>query len=312
MKVLITGATGLVGKEIVKVLHEKNITVHYLTRSKRKIHSDSNYKGFYWDPSTRELDPKSLEGVHTIINLAGATIANRWTKSYKRKIVESRVESLRTLKKALDSSDISGIQSIISASAIGIYPNSLSKFYDESEKEVDDSFLGTVVEQWEDAANEFKDLGLKVAKIRIGVVLSTKGGALPKMARPVQMYLGAAFGSGEQWQSWIHIEDLAEMFVYIMENGLKGTFNGVAPNPVTQSKMTKILGMVLNKPIWLPNIPKFAMQGLLGEMSYLLFASQRVSSKRIEKKGFVFQYPNLEPALMNLYDKEQKESYLVQ
>ncbi|MEX0361901.1 MAG: TIGR01777 family oxidoreductase [Allomuricauda sp.] len=312
MKVLITGATGLVGKEIVKVLHEKNITVHYLTRSKRKIHSELNYKGFYWDPSKGVLDPKSLEGVHAIINLAGATIANRWTKSYKKKIVESRVESLKTLKKALEIGDAPRVESIISASAIGIYPNSLSQFYDESEKEVDDSFLGSVVEQWENAANEFEDLGLKVAKIRIGVVLSANGGALPKMARPVQLYLGAAFGSGEQWQSWIHIEDLAQMFVYIMENGLKGTFNGVAPNPVTQSKMIKILGRVLNKPIWLPNIPKFVMQGLLGEMSYLLFASQRVSSKRIEKKGFIFQYSNLEPTLMNLYDKEKKESYPVQ
>nr|WP_299384522.1 TIGR01777 family oxidoreductase [Allomuricauda sp.] len=306
MKVLVTGATGLIGNAILKSLHARGISVNYLTRNKGKLDSLENAKGFYWNPDKGELDPKSLEGVTGIINLAGATIANRWTKAYKSKVLTSRINSLQTLYKALDGQPSSQIRTFISASAIGIYPTSTTHLYEESEKAVDDSFLGEVVSQWEDAMDKFETLGCKVAKIRIGIVLSDEGGALPKMARPVQFFAGAAIGSGEQWQSWVHIEDLAEMFVYVLENELKGTFNGVAPNPVTQSKMTKILARVLNRPLWLPNIPKFVLKTLLGEMSYLLFASQRVSSKRIEKKGFVFQFPNLEAALIHLYSKEEQ------
>ncbi|MCL6265209.1 TIGR01777 family oxidoreductase [Flagellimonas myxillae] len=308
MKVLITGATGLVGQEIVKVLNSEGATVHYLTRNKKKISTSDNYKGFYWDPSKRELDVRSLDGVSAIINLAGSSIANRWTKSHKARVLESRVNSLLTLKKALEKVNVSHIKSFVSASAIGIYPHSLTKLYNENEEGVDKSFLGDVVAQWEDTAKGFKDFGFNVSLVRIGIVLSNQGGALPKMARPIKNYAGAAFGSGEQWQSWIHITDLAQMFVYIVTQNLKGTFNGVAPNPVTQSKMTKILANVLQRPLWLPNIPKFIMKGLLGEMSYLLFSSQRVSSKRIEKKGFVFTYSNLEPALINLYEKREVKS----
>lgn len=301
MKVLVTGATGLVGQAILEVLDSKGIPVNYLTHDRKKVSSSSTVKGFYWNPAKGEMDLDSLEGVTAIINLAGASISKRWTKAYKKKVLASRVDSIHTLKKALDRIDASQIKSFVSASAIGIYPSSLTHFYDEGEKSVDASFLGNVVSKWEKAMDQMDNFDFKVSKIRIGMVLSSQGGALPKMARPVQNFAGAAFGSGEQWQSWIHIEDLAQMFVYVVENKLKGTFNGVAPNPVTQGKMTKILARVLDRPLWLPSIPKFIMGGLLGEMAYLLFASQRVSSKRIEKKGFVFQYSNLGAALENIY-----------
>lgn len=307
MKVLITGATGLVGQAIIEVLRTKGIAVHYLTRSKRKVISSDGVDGFYWNPAKGEMDLDSLKGVTAVINLAGATISNRWTKAYKEKVLSSRIDSLKTLRKGMSAADTSSIHSFITASAIGIYPNSLSHLYDENEKAVDQSFLGDVVKKWEDEAEKLEGFGFNLAKIRIGLVLAKEGGALPKMARPVQNFVGAAFGSGEQWQSWIHIEDLAHMFVFLIENNLKGVYNGVAPNPVTQSKLTKILARVLNRPLWLPNIPKFVMKTLLGEMSYLLFASQRVSSKRIEKKGFVFTYPNLEPALQHLYGKKGEE-----
>ncbi len=301
MKVLVTGATGLVGQAILEVLNARGIAVNYLTHNKKKVISSENVQGFYWNPAKGEIDIKSLDGVTAIINLAGASISKRWTRAYKKKVLASRVDSIRTLRNALGSIDVSQIKSFVSASAIGIYPSSLSHYYNESEKEVDASFLGKVVEKWEREVDELNDFGFKISKIRIGIVLSNQGGALPKLARPVQNFMGAAFGSGEQWQSWIHIDDLAQMFVYVVENKLKGTFNGVAPNPVTQSKMTKILARILNRPLWLPNIPKIVMKGLLGEMAYLLFASQRVSSKRIEKKGFVFQYANLGAALENIY-----------
>lgn len=301
MKVLITGATGLVGQAIVKELKQYAIPVHYLTTRKDKIVSEENYQGYYWNPSTGEMDEKALEGITAIINLAGATISKKWTSSYKKVVLDSRLDSLRTLKKGLESSDKHNVNSFISASAIGIYPNSLTTYYDESETEVDDSFLGEVVEAWETEIDTFRTFDFKVSKIRIGLVLSDKGGALPKMAQPINNFVGAAFGSGEQWQSWIHINDLARIFLFVLENELEGTFNGVAPNPVTNAKLTKELAKVLKKPLVLPNVPKVMMELILGEMAYLLFASQRVSSKRIEKSGFTFNYKNICSALESFY-----------
>ncbi len=304
MKVLITGATGLVGQAIVKELKSYEVPIHYLTTNEGKIISKENYQGFYWNPSTGEIDENALKGVTAIINLAGATISKKWTSSYKKEVLDSRIDSLRTLKKAIETSKNTDIESFISASAIGVYPNSLTTYYEESETAVDDSFLGEVVEAWEKEIDTFKDFDFKVAKIRIGLVLSNNGGALPKMAQPVNNYVGAAFGSGHQWQSWIHIEDLARMFLFVLEKGLKGTYNGVAPNPVTNAKLTKELAKVLKRPLVLPNVPKVMMELILGEMAYLLFASQRVSSKRIEKKGFDFTYKNICKALESFYEGE--------
>lgn len=308
MKVLITGATGLVGKAIVKELLDRGIAVNYLTTRKEKLVSSKELKGFLWNPSEGEIDKDCFEGVSTIVNLAGASISKRWTSSYKKKIVQSRLDSLETLRNALQKVDVSQITSFVSASAIGIYPSSRCGFYDEKEKEVDDSFLGEVVEKWEQKIDEFDAFDFSVAKIRVGIVLSTLGGALPKMAKPIQNFVGAAFGSGDQWQSWIHIEDLAQMFIFVTENNLTGTYNGVAPNPVTNEKMTKELARALNRPLLLPNIPRFVMRTILGEMAYLLFASQRVSSKRIEKKGFIFQYANIGGAFDQLYSPKKEDS----
>lgn len=309
MKVLITGATGLVGNAIVEVLHDKGIAVNYLTTRKTKIVSSEDFQGFYWNPAKGEIDLACFEDVSAIINLAGASIAKRWTKEYKKKVLSSRIDSLETLHNALKEIDSSKIKTFVSASAIGIYPDSLLTFYDENETAVDDSFLGKVVSDWEAKIDALNTFNFNVSKIRVGIVMSAQGGALPKMAKPIQNYVGAAFGSGNQWQSWIHIEDLAQMFVFIIEKGLDGTFNGVAPNPVTNSKMTKVLARVLNRPLVLPNIPKFVMQFVLGEMSYLLFASQRVSCKRIEEKGFNFQHPNIGAALEQLYLSNDEHSH---
>lgn len=296
----------MVGTELVSQCHAKGYDVHYLTTSKDKLESRSNLKGFFWNPNNGEIDIRCFDGVSAIINLAGASISKRWTPSYKKEILNSRVESLATLKKALVKLPNHTIASLISASAIGIYPDSLSSYYGEDEDQVDDSFLGEVVSAWEEKANEFKSLGLMVSKVRIGLVLSQNGGALPQMAKPVKYYVGAAFGSGQQWQSWVHISDLARIFLFVMENELEGTFNGVSPNPVTNSKLVKEIAKVLNRPLFLPNIPKMVMKAILGDMSYLLFASQRVSSKKIEEEGFIFEYQNVCSALENIYG--QKES----
>ncbi|TLP80438.1 TIGR01777 family oxidoreductase [Maribacter sp. ACAM166] len=306
MKVLITGATGLVGSELVSQCHEKGYTVNYLTTSKNKIVSDSNYQGYFWNPDTAEIDKECLNGVSVIINLAGASISKRWTEDYKKVILRSRINSLELLKITLQNTINHTVTSIVSASAIGIYPDSLSDYYTEDEKNVDDSFLGEVVVSWENKVDEFKPLGLTVAKVRIGLVMSNDGGALPEMTKPVKFFVGAAFGSGEQWQSWIHISDLAGIFLYAITNELEGIYNGVAPNPVTNNKLVKEIAKNLHRPLFLPNIPKFIMHTILGDMAYILFASQRVSSKKIEEEGYIFQYANICHALADIFNKENK------
>lgn len=302
MKILITGATGLVGQAIVKALIRKKIPINYLTTSKDKIVSSKNYNGFYWNPDKDECDRNAFNGVTAVINLAGATISKKWTNAYKKTIINSRINSLQTLKKGIQNSNNHHIQTFVSASAIGIYPSSPTMLYEENEEAIDDSFLGEVVAVWENEIDSFNSFDFKVSKIRIGLVLSDEGGALPKIAQPVNNYVGAAFGDGLQWQSWIHIHDLAQIFLFVLEHQLEGTFNGVAPNPVTNEKLTKAVAKALNKPILLPNIPKFMMKLILGEMAYLLFASQRVSSKRIEKKGFTFKHKNICNALESIYN----------
>ncbi len=308
MKILITGATGLIGSEIVSLCQKQGITVHYLTTRKEKIVSSEGYKGFYWNPAKEEIDLACFDGVEAIINLAGASISKRWTKSYKKIVLLSRIQSLKTLRKGIENTNSDDIVSFVSGSAIGIYPNSLSHFYEESEKQVDASFLGSVVKEWEEEIATFKTFGCKVATIRIGLVLATEGGALPEMAKPIKNYVGAAFGSGEQWQSWIHIQDLAKIFLFAISDQLEGVYNGVGPNPVTNNKLVKAIARTLDRPLFLPNIPQFVMKAILGEMSYILFASQRVSCKKIEASGYVFDFKNVEHALEELYDIGSKES----
>lgn len=301
MKILITGATGLVGTELVMLCHKNNIAVNYLTTSRSKITSSSHYKGFFWNPETQEIDLDCFKGISAIVNLAGAPISKRWTGKNKEKILQSRLNSLQTLSTALFKVDTDSILSFVSASAIGIYPDSATRYYEEDETVMDDGFLGEVVQQWEKEADSLNRFNFKLSKIRTGLVLSQAGGMLPAMAKPVKNYLGAAFGTGEQWQSWIHIRDLARMYLFVIEDELEGTYNGVAPNPVTQNKMLRQLADVLHKPLLLPNIPKSFMKLILGKMSYLLYASQRVSSKKIEELGFEFKYRNICTALENLY-----------
>ena len=299
MRVLITGATGLIGQEIVQLCHKKDIEVNYLTTNKYKLLQTENYKGFYWNPKEKEIDSKCLQGVDAIINLAGATVSKRWTPKYKTEIIASRTETINLLINTLKSTK-HAVKQIVSASAIGIYPDSLTNYYDQSYSEISPSFLGEVVSSWEQAVDQFSKLNITVSKIRIGLVLSNKGGALAEIIKPIKLGLGSAFGNGKQWQSWIHIQDLANQFLYVLENNLTGVYNGVAPNPVSNKELTKTAASVLNKPLFMPNIPKFFMKLILGEMHILLFESQRVSSKNIENKGFFFKYNYLEPALEDL------------
>jgi uncharacterized protein (TIGR01777 family) len=209
------------------------------------------------------------------------------------------VETAKLLFNSLKSSK-KNISQFISASAIGIYPSSLQKLYTEDESNTDESFLGEVVEKWEAAADIFKDLNIKVTKVRTGLVLAKNGGALQKMKEPADFNLGAAFGSGKQWQSWIHIEDLANLYMHILENNLEGVYNGVAPNPVTNTELMDGIAKQLDKNVWLPNVPAIALKVALGDMSTVVLSSQLVSSDKIENTGFTFKYKNLTKALEDL------------
>ena len=299
MKVLITGATGLIGTELVSLLLQNGISVNYLTTSKKKIVNELNYNGFYWSPEQGLIDENCLMGVDSIINLAGANIAKRWTNSYKQEIIESRLLSSALLFKAIKNNP-NQVKQIVSASGTSIYPNSDSIVYDENSTQVNDSFLGNVVVKWEESTDKFASLGLKVCKLRTGIVLSTKGGALVEMLKTIKLGLGSAFGSGKQIQSWIHIHDIAALYLFAIKNDLEGVYNAVSPSPVTNEELTFTIAKVLKKPLFMPNIPKFVVKLMLGEMHELLFENRNLSAKKIEEKGFEFKYKTIDTALKNI------------
>lgn len=299
MKILITGATGLIGSELVSLLLQNGISIHYLARNKKEIKDEANYHGFLWNPEQGKIDENCLLGVDAIIHLAGAPISMRWTNKNKQEIIESRILSTNLLYRILKSHPHQ-VKQLVSASAIGIYPDSLEKLYTEDDKSVDNSFLGQVVLKWEQAADQFKRLDIKVCKIRTGLVLAKKGGMLKELLKPIKLGAGSAYGSGKQWQSWIHIDDLTHLYYLALKNNWEGVYNATAPNPVDNEELTKTIAKVLEKPYFMPNIPEFVLKLMLGEMHILLIASQNVSSQKAQDNGFSFAYRTLEKALKNL------------
>tara|TARA_B110000091_G_scaffold184988_1_gene204604 strand:+ start:2985 stop:3893 length:909 start_codon:yes stop_codon:yes gene_type:complete len=297
--VLITGATGLVGKALVKKCLQNGFNVHYLTTRKSKIKLQENYKGFYWNPQLEIIDISCFEGVNIIINLAGSSIAQRWTKAYKSLILSSRKKALELLHSSIETHDFP-VKHIISASAIGIYPDSKTRYYEEDFQGTDISFLRTVVRSWEGALKAFNALGVKTTALRIGIVLDKHEGALPKISGPIKGYIGSALGSGDQWQSWIHIDDLVRMFMFVLDSSLEGVFNAVAPNPVQQKDFVKSVANVLKRPIFFPKVPEFILNFALGEMSAIALESQRVSAQKIQDLGFEYDFHELDAALRDL------------
>lgn len=300
MKVLVTGATGLIGQELVKVLLDKGHSVNYLTTSLDKQVAKPNCYGFYWNIKAMTIDENCLINVDVIIHLAGASIAKRWTNSYKQEIIESRIQSANLLYNTLKSNPHQ-VKQFISASAIGIYPESEIISYDETTTENDSGFLADVVKKWEEGADLFKQINIRVTKIRTGVVLAANGGALPEMAKPIKYGLGASMGNGRQMQSWIHIDDLVQLYLFVLENQLEGIYNAVSPNPVSNAELTTTIAKTLHRPLFLPNIPKFIMNLILGEMAVLLFSSKNCSAKKISKHGFQFKYPTIGAAIEAIY-----------
>jgi uncharacterized protein (TIGR01777 family) len=299
MKILIAGATGLIGRELVSQCLEERIHVNYLTTSKQKLANKEGYQGFYWDPDKGEIDLKAFEGVEAIVNLAGSSIVQRWTKKRKRTILQSRVEAAELIYTTLQKIPHTVTQ-YISASGISGYPSSYDQLYYETYEPMATTFLGEVVTQWEVSADKFLNLGIKVTKVRTGIVLSEQEGALPKLLKPIKMGFGSPLGSGDQWQSWIHERDIAGIYIFLLNNTLSGVFNAVSPNPVTNKRMVQILADHYNKSVWFPKVPEFILRLILGEMAAVILESQLVSSEKLIAAGFHFQFVNLEHAIEDL------------
>jgi uncharacterized protein len=300
MRILITGATGLVGSELITLLLQKGVSIHYLTLSTKKEKDQPNCIGFYWNPEQGIIDENCLIGVDAIIHLAGAPISKRWTDSQKQQIIESRVLSSNLLFKALKENPDHQVTQIVSASAIGIYPDGPGVVYSENSNAVDNGFLGNVVVKWEESADKLQRLGIRVCKLRTGLVFAKNGGALPEIAGPIKSGFGAAFGNGTQTQSWIHVHDLAQLYYFAIQHSWEGVFNAVTPHPISNMGMTKMIANILHKPLWLPNIPRFIMKVILGEMHELLFNDKNVSAQKAVDNGFTFTFPTPEKALRDV------------
>lgn len=298
MNILITGGTGFLGKHLISRFQENGHAVSVLSRS---FINAKGINSVYWNPAGEKMDENALQNAECIIHLAGASLADgRWTKARKKEIIDSRVKSGELLYNHLKKNK-HHVKTVISASAIGIYGNSGDAWMEESVKPSTD-FPGKVCETWEAVAHKIASLGIRVVIVRIGIVLAKDGGALPVLAKPVKLYAGAALGSGRQYMSWIHIDDLCSIFLKASEDStMQEAYNAVAPRPETNSEFTKTLAHVLRRPLILPNIPAFALKLLLGEKAIIVLDGQRVSSKKIESTGFQFRFPELSETLKNIY-----------
>ncbi len=296
--VLITGGSGLVAKYLSNKLQEKGYIVLFLSRTTQKT---SLIKTFEWNYQEQTIDDGAFNKVDYIIHLAGANIGEkRWTNRRKQLIIDSRVKTGQLIFNKINEQKKS-LKAFISASAIGYYGAiTTDKVFKETDLPAND-YLGNVCNQWEKIADKFEAKGIRTVKIRTGVVLTEKDGALSKMIKPVKIGIGSAIGSGKQYLPWIHIDDLCEIYIKAIEDKtISGAYNAVAPDYVTNKDFTKILASVLGKPFWFPNVPAFLIKAMFGEMSDLLLKGSRVSSDKILKTGYKFHFPELKSALINL------------
>lgn len=296
-KILITGGSGTVGKALTLVLQEKGYQVAHIGRNADK----SDIESYVWDVEKKKIDENCLNGVDTIVHLAGAGIADqRWTAQRKEILIKSRTDSISLLYDLMKRKPHQ-VKHIISASASGYYSDRGDKLLFESDAPNSD-FLGHCSVLWEQAVDKGKELGLRVVKFRTGIVLDKNAGALPQMAKPIQFAVGSPLGSGAQWVSWIHLDDVVNMYVKgIEDETLEGAYNMSSPKPVTNKQLTQEIANTLKKPLWLPNVPAFALKLMLGEMSAIVLGSTKMSTKKIEETGFKFKYSEITTALKNIY-----------
>lgn len=298
MKVLVTGATGFIGRVIVRQLEEKGMQVVVLTRNipKAALVLGPRCKYFQWADTTQAPPAEAFDGVNGVINLMGESIGEkRWSAEQKKKIVDSRIIGTAKLLETISALPQKP-KTLVSTSAIGIYGDRGPEELDENSKS-GKGFLAELCEQWESEANKAKNFGMRVAIIRVGIVLGKGGGALSKMVPLFKLGAGGKLGSGSQYMSWIHLEDLAAMFVTALtDESMSGPYNGTSLYPATNAEFTKVLGKVLRRPTILP-APEFALKAVLGEMSAIVLEGQKVLPKKFREKKFHYRYPTLEMTL---------------
>lgn len=313
--VLITGGTGLIGSALTKLLINNGYNVVILSRNPLQTAKEHDYEGkigafrsagnvYYsrWDIDRQYIDPAALANTDHIIHLAGASVAEkRWTSSRKKEILESRTKSSALLVKALNELPHK-VKDVVSASAIGWYGPDKGNPFVETDPSAP-GFLGDTCKQWEESISPVEEMGIRLVKLRMGIVLSEKGGALKEFRKPMRFGVAAIMGSGDQVVSWVHIEDLCRLFLYAMEEKeVSGVFNAVAPNPVTNRDLTKMLSAHISNNRAIPvHVPEFILKAMLGEMSIEVLKSATVSAQKIQDAGFEFLYPTLGKAISNLY-----------
>lgn len=293
--VLVTGASGLIGGELTQKLKNNGWEVRKLSRQKRA--------GYYlWNPQNHQIDESVFENLDAIIHLAGATISKRWTKNYKVELYNSRVETLDFLLERIQKNGVK-LKTLISASGVNYYgTETTQKVYTENDPAGSD-YLGNLCSEWEQTAFDFEKTGARVCTVRTAVVLSTKGGMLKQLFPMAKLNLISPLGDGRQIVPWIHIDDLTNLYMYLLENDhLNGAFNAAATETVNSKEFTKILVKALNRKILLPNTPGFLLKLVFGETASIMLMGSAVSNQKIKNVGFRFKFDKLENAIKNLVD----------
>jgi len=299
VKIAITGATGFIGSRLVKRLLDLEHQPVILTRNRAKatrLFPDLEIVGY--TPTESGSWQDAIAGCDGVVNLAGEPIGeNRWTPERKQAILNSRQLGTRRIVEAISQAQ-SKPSVLVNASAVGYYGTSETATYTETSPPGDD-FLAQVCQAWEAEAQKVKEAGVRLVILRFGIVLGD-GGALAKMLPPFQLFAGGPIGSGRQWFSWIHREDLVNLIINALtRNDMEGVFNATAPNPVRMSEFCQTLGDVLNRPSWLP-VPSIALEALLGEGAKVVLEGQKVLPKRTTSCDFNYRYPNVKPALADI------------
>lgn len=296
--ILIAGGTGLLGMRLSHLLKEKGHQVFHLSR---KQNLNATFPAYQWDLEKQYIDPAVMEKAEVIINLAGAGVADaRWTDARKQLIIDSRVDSALLLKSFIENKKTPA-RAYLSASAVGYYGNRGDQLLKETDPPGEEGFLAESVIAWEKAIDQVAETGIRTVAFRIGIVLSTKGGALEKMLLPFQFFNGTYFGDGSMYYSWIHIDDIANMFIEAVDNeAYRGYYNGVGPHPATNKEIILACKKALEKPAIILPAPAIVLRTAMGEMADMILDSTRVSSEKIERAGFQFQFPELLPAIKDL------------
>lgn len=297
MKIVIAGGSGFIGMKLTSVLLDAGHEVIILTRGKDRVENGLTYVQWLTDGAAPE---KTIQSADTIINLAGVSINDgRWTKQHKKRIYDSRMVATDELNRIINTFS-KPPSTYINASAIGIYPPSHSKIYTELSTEVADDFLAHTVRDWESKASTVQSEEIRVVKMRFGVVLGEDGGALPLMTLPYKLFVGGTVGTGQQWVSWVHVDDVIRAILFVMNNQkIHDVVNVTSPFPKRMKYFGQAIGTTLKKPHWMP-VPSFMMKIALGEKSKLVLQGQYVSPAVLTKNGFEFKFPILEQALQDL------------